>query len=396
MSTTDGQTPLPGAAAAQAAQDRQAEPTKKHNRFQGLWDKWERMPRMQQWLVLIIVVVLVYLLPVLNPPIITTEPGNNFALACFDMARFALVALGLNVVVGQAGLLDLGYVGFFAVGSYVAALWTSSDSSYIHIPYLWTLPLAMVVTVVFGVCLGIPTLRLRGDYLAIVTLGFGEIIRLLATIVPALKGQPGFQNVGRPPGTNADGTPIFANSEGLPWYWLTVTIIIIVMLLLGNLERSRVGRAWNAIREDEDAAEIMGVPTFKYKLWAFAIGAAIGGLSGALFAGQVGFVNNQKFDVQTSILFLAAVVLGGAGNKVGAIVGGALVSYIPLRFTAIAEYKYLIFGVALVLLMIFRPQGLLGARQQLLTFGKTVRAKVEALGRSTESRTRTSRAKEES
>jgi branched-chain amino acid transport system permease protein len=152
---------------------------------------------------------------------------------------------------------------------------------------------------------------------------------------------------------------------------LTLTIIIIITLLVGNLERSRVGRAWIAIREDEDAAEIMGVPTFKYKVWAFAIGAAVGGLSGALFAGQVGFVNNQKFDVTTSILFLAAVVLGGAGNKVGAILGGALVSYIPLRFTAIAEYKYLIFGIALVLIMIFRSQGLLPARQRLLAYGRT-------------------------
>ena len=125
-----------------------------------------------------------------------------------------------------------------------------------------------------------------------------------------------------------------------------------------------------AIREDEDAAEIMGVPTFKYKVWAFAIGAGVGGLSGALFAGQVGFVNNQKFDVQTSILFLAAVVLGGAGNKVGAMIGGAIVAYIPLRFTAIADYKYLIFGVALVIIMIFRSQGLFPARQKLLAYGR--------------------------
>ncbi|HEY1158564.1 MAG TPA: branched-chain amino acid ABC transporter permease, partial [Arthrobacter sp.] len=253
---------------------------------------------------------------------------------------------------------------------------TSPDSPYLHIPYLWTLPVAMAVTMFFGVMLGVPTLRLRGDYLAIVTLGFGEIIRILATIIPAMKGQVGFQNVGHPPGDGADGQPIFSNSPGVPWYWLTLTIIIIVTLLVGNLERSRVGRAWIAIREDEDAAEIMGVPTFKYKVWAFAIGAAVGGLSGALFAGQVGFVNNQKFDVTTSILFLAAVVLGGAGNKVGAILGGALVSYIPLRFTAIAEYKYLIFGIALVLIMIFRSQGLLPARQRLLAYGRTALNKV--------------------
>ncbi|HJR89996.1 MAG TPA: branched-chain amino acid ABC transporter ATP-binding protein/permease [Aeromicrobium sp.] len=372
-------TPLGGAAATQAITDTQATESRYSGRFGHLRHRWEQFPRWQQWFVLALFAVLLYALPILNPPFITTEPGNDWQLACFDMARFALIALGLNVVVGQAGLLDLGYVGFFAVGSYVAALWTSPDSTYIHIPYLWTLPLAMVVTVFFGVVLGIPTLRLRGDYLAIVTLGFGEIIRLLATLIPALKGQVGFQNVGAPPGTDAAGREIFNNSAGTPWYWFTVTIIIIVIMLLTNLERSRVGRAWIAIREDEDAAEIMGVPTFRFKIWAFGIGAAIGGLSGAVFAGQVGFVNNQKFDVQTSILFLAAVVLGGSGNKYGAVLGGALVSYIPLRFTAVADYKYLIFGAALVVMMIFRPQGLLGTRSQLLANARTIGATARRL-----------------
>ncbi|HKY57726.1 MAG TPA: branched-chain amino acid ABC transporter ATP-binding protein/permease [Aeromicrobium sp.] len=375
-------TPLGGAAAAQAITDTQATESRYSGRVGHLRHRWEQHPRWQQWFVLALFAALLYALPILNPPFITTEPGNDWQLACFDMARFALVALGLNVVVGQAGLLDLGYVGFFAVGSYVAALWTSPDSTYIHIPYLWTLPLAMVVTVFFGVMLGIPTLRLRGDYLAIVTLGFGEIIRLLATLMPVLRGQVGFQSVGAPPGTDAAGREIFNNSAGTPWYWFTVTIIIVVLMLLTNLERSRVGRAWIAIREDEDAAEIMGVPTFRFKIWAFGIGAALGGLSGAVFAGQVGFVNNQKFDVQTSILFLAAVVLGGSGNKYGAVLGGALVSYIPLRFTGIAEYKYLIFGAALVVMMIFRPQGLLGSRSQLLanarSIGETARRLVGA------------------
>jgi branched-chain amino acid transport system permease protein len=226
------------------------------------------------------------------------------------------------------------------------------------------------VTMLAGLILGAPTLRLRGDYLAIVTLGFGEIVRLLATIVPGLKGQVGFQEVGHPPGTYADGQEIFASSNGTPWYWLVVTFTILILVFVGNLERSRVGRAWGAIREDEDAAQIMGVATIRFKLWAFVIGAAIGGLSGALFAGEVGFVNNQKFDIPTSVLFLAAVVLGGSGNKVGVLLGAFLVSYIPDRFTALADYKYLIFGIALIVLMIFRPQGLLGARQRLLAYGR--------------------------
>ncbi|WP_394941689.1 branched-chain amino acid ABC transporter permease [Psychromicrobium sp. YIM B11713] len=349
------------------------------NFFSNLGSKWNTLPRPQQWAFIAIVVVLAFLLPVVNPPFITTEPGTNFSITCAQMAVYALVAVGLNIVVGYAGLLDLGYVAFFAVGSYVAAMLTSPDSPFLKIPFLWTVPVAMAVTMFFGVILGVPTLRLRGDYLAIVTLGFGEIIRILATIIPAMRGQVGFQDVGRPPGVAADGTPLFANSNGLPWYWLTLVVIIIVLLLVGNLERSRVGRSWVAIREDEDAAEIMGVPVFKYKVWAFALGAGVGGIAGALFGGQIGFVNNQKFDVPTSVLFLAAVVLGGAGNKVGALIGGALVAYIPLRFTAIADYKYLIFGLALVLLMIFRSQGLLAARQRLLAYGRSAYLRLRKL-----------------
>lgn len=370
MSMTDGPKILPGAESQKESIDSEARSKRKGGRLQPLRDRWNALPRPVQWLWMLAIVVVAYLLPILNPPILTTEPGNDWPLACFAMAIYALVAVGLNVVIGFAGLLDLGYVAFFAVGSYTAAMLTSPDSPYLHIPYLWTLPVAMAVTMFFGVLLGVPTLRLRGDYLAIVTLGFGEIVRILATIIPAFKGQVGFQNVGHPPG-GTDKNPLFVNSNGTPWYWLTLTIIIVILLLVGNLERSRVGRAWIAIREDEDAAEIMGVPTFKYKVWAFAIGAAVGGLSGGLFAGQVGFVNNQKFDVVTSVLFVAAVVMGGAGNKVGALLGGAIVAYIPLRFTAIADYKYLIFGVALVVIMIFRSQGLVPARVRLLAYGRT-------------------------
>ncbi|OZB80128.1 branched-chain amino acid ABC transporter permease [Microbacterium sp. 13-71-7] len=344
--------------------------TQRRGPFRGLRERWNGLSRPAQWGWMLIVVAIAYAMPYLNFFPLSTAPGNDWPLALFAMAVYALVAVGLNVVVGYAGLLDLGYVAFFAVGSYTAAMFTSPDSPYLKIPYLWTLPLAMVIAMIFGVVLGVPTLRLRGDYLAIVTLGFGEIVRILATIIPAMKGQVGFQNVGRPPGDGPNGIPIFANSNGTPWYWLTVTILIIILLLAGNLERSRVGRAWIAIREDEDAAETMGVPTFKYKVWAFAIGASVGGLSGALFAGQVGFVNNQKFDVQTSILFLAAVVLGGTGNKVGAILGGAIVAYIPLRFTAVADYKYLIFGVALVILMIYRSQGLIPAKMRLMAYSR--------------------------
>lgn len=339
-------------------------------RMSRLRGRWNTLSRPQQWLALIPLVVLIYFIPVINPPLLTTEPGTNFPISMANAARFALAALGLNIVVGQAGLLDLGYVGFFAIGAYVAALFTSRDSALHHVPYLWTLPLAMVITAFFGLILGTPTLRLRGDYLAIVTLGFGEIVRLLATIVAPLRGQVGLQEVGHPPGDTPSGQPIFAASNGLSWYWLIVTMIILMLFMIGNLERSRVGRAWVAIREDEDVAQLMGVSAFRFKLWAFAIGAAIGGLSGALFAGQIGFVNNQGFNVPTSMLFVAAVILGGSGNKVGVLLGAFLVAYIPDRFTLGDEWKYVIFGITLIVLMIFRSQGLLGARQRLLAYGR--------------------------
>ena len=332
---------------------------------------WNARSRPQQWVMLIPVVGFLLWLPVLNPPLITTEPATDFPIALFNAAVLALIAIGLNVVIGQAGLLDLGYVGFFAIGAYTAALLSSPDSELgVRFPWLVIVPIAMVVTMISGVILGTPTLRLRGDYLAIVTLGFGELVRLLADNVDPLRGNRGFQNIARPQGTYADGSPIFSQTDVLGFYWLAVMIIVIVLMFMGNLERSRVGRAWIAVREDEDAAELTGVPTYRFKIWAFAIGAAVGGLSGTLFAAQVGYVNNQRFDVVTSILYLAAVVLGGAGNKVGVIVGAFLVSYIPDRFQFEPEVRFLVFGAALILLMIFRPQGLLGMRQHLLTYGR--------------------------
>ena len=342
---------------------------------------WNARSRPEQWGLLVPVAVLVYLLPVLNPPIITTEPATDFSIALFNAAVFALIAIGLNVVIGQAGLLDLGYVGFFAIGAYVAALLSSPDSELgVRFPWLAIVPIAIVVTMVSGVILGTPTLRLRGDYLAIVTLGFGEIVRLLADNVDPLRGNLGFTDVARPSGSYPDGSPLFSQTDAQGFYWLAVSIIIIVLLLMGNLERSRVGRAWIAVREDEDAAELTGVPTYRFKIWAFAIGAAVGGLSGSLFAAQIGFVNNQKFDVVTSILYLAAVVLGGQGNKVGVVVGAFLVSYIPDRFQFEPEYRFLIFGFALIVLMAFRPQGLLGMRQHLLAHGRRAYERLFGIG----------------
>jgi branched-chain amino acid transport system permease protein len=311
-------------------------------------------------------------IPVIGPQIITE--GIDWPSALFNMSYYVLLALGLNVVVGFAGLLDLGYVGFFAVGAYTVALFTSPDSV-LHTEWKWVaaIPVALAVTMISGLILGWPTLRLRGDYLAIVTLGFAEIIRIFATSSETLRGDRGFSDLPHPPGDYSDGKPIFGVADATPYYWLGLAVIIVVIFAVRNLDRSRVGRSWLAIREDEEAAEIMGVRTIKYKLWAFAIGAFIGGLGGVMFAGQQGFMNSQTFQLQFSILVLAGVVMGGSGNIFGAILGGALISYIPDRLRGIEDpiwhtdlfgFRFAIFGAVIIAIMIFRPQGLIPSRRR--------------------------------
>ena len=250
--------------------------------------------------------LLAYALPILNPPFIST-PDTDFGGVLFIVAIYSLVALGLNIVVGYAGLLDLGYVGFYAVGAYTVAVLTSQHGSW---PFLATIPIAVAVTMLSGVLLGAPTLRVRGDYLAIVTLGFGEIIRLTADNTEWLGASAGIPQVAKPPSIeiftiphlNWDtGTPLidsnietvflkFGVIDIVPYYWLALTVVIIILIADILVKDSRVGRAWEATREDEDAAELMGVPTFKFKLLAFAMGAFVGGLAGSLFAGRQGFV----------------------------------------------------------------------------------------------------------
>ncbi|OJV80918.1 MAG: branched-chain amino acid ABC transporter permease [Cellulomonas sp. 73-92] len=379
-----------------------------------LW--WSALPRPYQWGIGVPFIALLAALPILRPPILTTQ-GTDFGGVLAQFGMYALLAIGLNVVVGQAGLLDLGYVGFYAIGAYTVGLLTSPDSPWNqtdtwlsrHWAWVFALPIAIAVTAVSGLILGTPTLRLRGDYLAIVTLGFGEIVRLLAdnlqNITGGGRGLSGiaFPLVGQTPtrtkGVFSAGNTHLPLNFGTWWYWVSLALIIVVLLFVGNLERSRVGRAWVAIREDEDAAEIMGVPTFKFKLWAFLIGASIGGLSGVLYAGQVQFVSPPTFNVINSMLFLCAVIVGGQGNKLGVILGAFIIVYLPNFFlgrsdlfgipidgNAIADYKYLFFGLALMTLMIFRPQGLFPARQKLLSYGREVyvvarRAALAAAGR---------------
>jgi branched-chain amino acid transport system permease protein len=360
--------------------------------------RWDALPRPGKWGLGIFGIVLLYLLPnkwfyeylgiplgSLYIPFYTTK--NDMASVLFYSTWIILLSLGLNIVVGYAGLLDLGFFGFFAVGAYTVALLTSPESkllteyNWLKSPWPWlaAVPIAIALALLSGVLLGWPTLRLRGDYLAIVTLGFAEMIRIVAKQQDwILNGDRGIPEVAHPPGKYADGTPIFL-FDPRPYYWLALTVIIILVFLIRNMARSRVGRAWVAIREDEDAAEVMGVPVFRFKLWAFAMGASVGGLSGALWAGQANFVNSGTFSLENSILVLAAVLLGGAGNIGGAILGGFLVIFIPDWLRSIGDVfglpesvtigantydvsatslRYVIFGIILIVVMIFRPQGL--------------------------------------
>jgi branched-chain amino acid transport system permease protein len=365
----------------------------------GLRRWWDGLSRVQKWGFGVLGFGLLALLPLFPPPFLNT-PNISFGGTMAQFAMVAIIAIGLNVVVGQTGLLDLGYVGFYAVGAYTVALLTSPNSPWNKVgpggwfsedwAWLACVPLAMAITALSGLILGSPTLRLRGDYLAIVTLGFGEIIRLLADNLSDVTNGPrglnevAYPRVGQterlPEGVFSSGNSMGDAGYGTWWFWLGIVMIVIILLFVGNLERSRVGRAWVAIREDEDAAEVMGVNTFKFKLWAFVIGAAIGGLSGALYAGQVQFVAPPTFNIINSMLFLCAVVLGGQGNKLGVVFGAFIIVYLPNRLLGVeflginlGDLKYLFFGMALVALMIFRPQGLFPARQQLLAYGKAAR-----------------------
>lgn len=324
-------------------------------------NKFRSLPRSAKWLLAALLIAAFYLTPYWpDVPVlgwIINTPGTSFENVLTDqIMMFILVALGLNVVVGFAGLLDLGYVGFYAVGAYTTAVVTSGQFT---LPWITALPLSVMMAMIAGVILGTPTLRLRGDYLAIVTLGFGEIIRITANNSNWLGGPRGISKIPHPPSI---GPLEFGVLNAKPYWYLGFTIILIVIFILTRLEKSRVGRAWAAVREDEDAAELMGVDTFKFKLWAFAIGAAIGGIAGSLYASKVGFVNPDNFQLQLSILFLAAVVLGGTGSMYGVIMGGFLVAWIPERFRGFSTRRYFVFGVVLVLVMVFRPQGIIPRR----------------------------------
>jgi branched-chain amino acid transport system permease protein len=295
---------------------------------------------------------------------------------------YAMLALGLNIVVGFAGLLDLGYIAFYAVGAYTWALLASPQFG-LHLPFWVVLPIGAAVAALFGLLLGAPTLRLRGDYLAIVTLGFGEIIRIflnnLDHPVNVTNGPIGINKIDPISIGGADFTrahEVFGITfSGVHiYYYVLLALLFLTVVVCVRLERSRIGRAWVAIREDELAAQAMGINTRNIKLLAFALGASFGGVAGGLFASLQGFVSPESFGLLESIMVLCMVVLGGMGHVYGVLLGALLLTTLPeiLRSTASPiqralfgdvyvdpeALRMLLFGLALILVMLVRPTGL--------------------------------------
>jgi len=296
---------------------------------------------------------------------------------------YVLLALGLNIVVGFAGLLDLGYIAFYAVGAYVYALLASPHFG-LHLPFWVILPIGAMVAALFGVMLGAPTLKLRGDYLAIVTLGFGEIVRIflnnLSQPVNITRGPQGLAGIDpvRIAGVDfsrSDSVLGVVLSGPMKYYYLLLGLMLAIILINVRLQDSRIGRAWEAIREDEVAARAMGIDTTGMKLLAFAMGASFGGVAGGMFSAIQGFISPESFVLVESVMVVSMVVLGGMGNIAGVILGAVLLAFVPeiLRWTVEPAQqalfgkmliepeviRMLIFGLALVLVMLFRPAGLL-------------------------------------
>ena len=299
---------------------------------------------------------------------------------------YVMLGWGLNVVVGLAGLLDLGYVAFYAVGAYSYAL-LSTELGW---SFWQALPLSGALAAGFGILLGYPILRLRGDYLAIVTLGFGEIVRIVLVNWTSFSGGPnGISSIPRPSffglefsRSAPEGTQTFADFFGLEFspmhrllflYYLILGLALLTNLFVSRLRRLPMGRAWEALREDEIACQAMGMNTTHIKLSAFAIGAMLGGFAGVFFAARQGFISPESFTFTESAIILAIVVLGGMGSQLGVVLAASLLVLIPEFGRNLAEYRMLLFGVAMMLIMVWRPGGLLSHREPTLRLQQSPR-----------------------
>ena len=316
-------------------------------------------------------------------PLALTQVGTAWVRITNLAILFVLLSLGLNIVVGFAGLLDLGYIAFYAVGAYVYALLASPHFG-LHLPFWVILPIGAVFACLAGVLLGAPTLRLRGDYLAIVTLGFGEIVRIFMNNLSSpvqhhqrAEGHHADRSVHRSAASSSSGTDTLfglAFTGPTKYYYILLLLLLAVIVINLRLQNSRIGRAWVAIREDEVAAKACGINTRNVKLLAFAMGASFGGIAGGMFSAMQGFISPESFVLHESILVLSMVVLGGMGNVWGVIAGAILLSFVPelLRYTVVPAQnalfgrlvidpevlRMLLFGMVLVLIMRFRPAGL--------------------------------------
>lgn len=339
--------------------------------------------RRWRWITWGAVALLLLALPFITEAVL----GRSWVRIIAVALLFVMLALGLNIVVGFAGLLDLGYIAFFAVGAYSYALLASPQFA-VHWPFMVLLPLGAAIAAVFGILLGAPTLRLRGDYLAIVTLGFGEIIRVflnnLNRPVNITNGPQGITLIDplQIGGFSLAQSHTFAGLTFSPvhnYYFVFLVCAVLSIALSLRLQNSRIGRAWVAIRDDELAASAMGINTRNVKLLAFAMGATFGGVAGGLFASFQGFISPESFQLIDSIMVLCMVVLGGMGNVAGVALGAVLLTALPeaLRYIGPlqqrwfggvivdpADLRMLLFGLALVLMMLLRPEGLWPARRR--------------------------------
>ena len=316
-------------------------------------NRWANMPASQQKRGRSIGIVLGILLLIALPWMV----GQFLSQALFLVGLYVMMGLGLNIVVGYAGLLDLGYVAFFALGAYVMGLFTSTGPLGISELNFWTtLPIAVLIGLMAGVILGFPVLRMRGDYLAIVTLGFGEIIRIVATsdwLAPFEGGPQGVLHIPNP--------SFFGNIMEKPqeMYYLVIAGSLLIAFVTIRLKDSRLGRQWMAMREDEDVAEAMGINLVQTKLLAFSVGAGFSAMAGAIFAARLGNIFPHSFNLIVSINALSLIIVGGLGSIPGVIVGSLILVGMPELLREFTEYRFLMYGILLIIMMLFKPEGFL-------------------------------------
>jgi branched-chain amino acid transport system permease protein len=323
-----------------------------------IWAGWNRATRTIFVLVMIGIAALLPFSAQWGPTSFLNTPITSFEnVLVYPIGMFVLMALGLNIVVGKSGLLDLGYVAFFAIGAYTQGIMSTTLG--------WNtweiMPFGIGFAMLSGVLLGLPALRLRGDYLAIITLGFGEIVRIVALNLSATGGSEGIPGIPNPPAVLGFKFDLMHPQD---FFWLVLLMILLVIWMIRRFTVRRPGRAWEAIRQDEDVAALMGVNTLIYKLWSFVIGAAVGGAAGVLYASKVMVISPDMFKFDVSILILACVVFGGIGNIWGVILGASILAYLPERIRFISDARQLVFGLVLIIMMNLRPDGLLPRKKR--------------------------------